>query len=46
MSAPRVGLYLRLSREDADGRESQSIETQRLLLTQFVAARGWQAAET
>lgn len=46
MSAPRVGLYLRLSREDADGRESQSIETQRLLLAQFLAARGWQAAET
>ncbi|MGM9612721.1 MAG: recombinase family protein [Butyricicoccus sp.] len=46
MSAPRVGLYLRLSREDADGRESQSIETQRLLLTQFVAAHGWQTAET
>lgn len=39
MSAPRVGLYLRLSREDEGGRESQSIETQRMLLARFLDAR-------
>lgn len=46
MSAPRVGLYLRLSREDEGGRESQSIETQRMLLARFLDARGWKAEET
>ncbi len=42
MSTPKIGLYLRLSREDAGEQESQSIETQRMLLAQFVSARGWQ----
>lgn len=46
MSAPQIGLYLRLSREDAGERESQSIETQRMLLAQFASARGWQVKKT
>ena len=38
---PRVGLYLRLSREDGEGGESQSIANQREYLRQYAAARGW-----
>lgn len=45
MKGPKVGLYLRLSREDDGGRESQSIENQRLLLTKFLAERGWEARD-
>ena len=36
----RVGLYLRLSREDGEG-ESQSIQSQRLLLTEFCQQQGF-----
>lgn len=35
----RAGLYLRLSREDGEG-ESQSIASQRLLLTNYCAQQG------
>ena len=39
----RVGLYLRLSREDGEG-ESQSIQSQRLLLTEFCQQQGFAVA--
>lgn len=39
----RVGLYLRLSREDGEG-ESQSIQSQRLLLTKFCQQQGFAVA--
>ena len=45
MDMPKVGLYLRLSREDEAGRESQSIESQRMILQHFLAEHGWQAHE-
>lgn len=36
-------VYCRLSREDGDGaRESESIQNQRALLTEYAAARGWE----
>ena len=41
MAGPRVGLYLRLSRDDERLGESMSIENQRSYLTQYAAARGW-----
>ena len=44
MTEPKVGLYLRLSREDEEGEESQSIASQREYLRQYAAARGWTVA--
>ncbi len=42
MDAPKVGLYLRLSREDEDCEvESQSITNQRDFLVRYVEQRGW-----
>ncbi len=41
MDAPRVGLYLRLSRDDERSGESMSIENQRSYLAQYVKSRGW-----
>ena len=42
MDAPKVGLYLRLSREDGDCEvESQSITNQRDFLQQYVEQRSW-----
>lgn len=45
MAEPRVGLYLRLSRDDERLGESMSIENQRDYLTQYISARGWAVAE-
>lgn len=39
-----MGLYLRLSREDEEGAESQSISNQREYLRQYAADRGWTVA--
>ena len=39
-----MGLYLRLSREDEERGESQSISNQREYLRQYAAARGWTVA--
>ena len=44
MTEPRVGLYLRLSREDEEKGESQSIANQREYLRQYASARGWSVA--
>ena len=44
MAGERVGLYLRLSRDDERLGESMSIENQRDYLTQYLRQRGWQAA--
>lgn len=45
LAAPRVGLYLRLSRDDENGREeSMSISNQRAFLLGYVRERGWTAA--
>lgn len=41
MGGPRVGLYLRLSREDEGAGESMSIENQRSYLLDYAAGRGW-----
>ena len=46
MDAPKVGLYLRLSREDGDCEaESQSITNQRDFLRRYTSQRGWEVAE-
>lgn len=37
-----VGIYVRLSRDDERAGESLSIENQKMLLTKFVAEKGWQ----
>ncbi len=37
----KVGLYLRLSKDDERAGESLSIENQRSILTKYVAERGW-----
>lgn len=42
MGAPKVGIYLRLSRDDERQGESVSIENQRALLRQYAAGRGWE----
>ena len=42
MAEPKVGLYLRLSRDDGDTDESMSITNQRDFLQKYVAGRGWQ----
>ena len=46
MDAPKVGLYLRLSREDGDCEaESQSITNQRDFLRRYTAQRDWEVIE-
>ena len=45
MDGQKIGLYLRLSRDDERAGESMSIENQRSGLMQYVHRRGWQAAE-
>lgn len=45
MGGPRVGLYLRLSREDEGAGESMSIENQRAYLLDYAAGRGWTVAQ-
>ena len=42
VAEPKVGLYLRLSRDDGDTDESMSITNQRDFLQKYVAGRGWQ----
>lgn len=44
MSGPVCAIYCRLSREDAgrQGDESESIQNQRLMLTEYAAAQGWE----
>ncbi len=37
----KVGLYMRLSKDDERQGESLSIENQRIILTKYVAERGW-----
>ena len=39
-----VGIYCRLSREDGSG-ESTSIQSQKLMLTEYVTARNWRIAD-
>lgn len=43
---PKVGLYLRLSREDGETGGSQSIQSQRQALEQFLQKKGWTAQAT
>lgn len=38
----KVGIYTRLSKEDGNEEESNSIETQKIFLTNFVKEKGWQ----
>lgn len=45
MSEQKVGLYLRLSRDDERAGESMSIENQRSYLMQYVQKRNWSVAE-
>ena len=35
----KVGIYIRLSREDGDDRESESVENQRDIITEYVRER-------
>lgn len=43
----RVGIYLRLSRDDGNSNaESMSIVTQKQMLTDYVKERGWDLTET
>ena len=42
----QVGIYVRLSKEDARAGESVSIENQKLLLTKHVKDSGWELIET
>ena len=45
MSLPKVGLYLRLSREDeGEGDQSMSIANQKTFLLQYVRQQGWPVA--
>lgn len=47
MDVPKVGLYIRLSKEDKKGKsESESIANQRALLSEHVKERGWDIEET
>ena len=45
LKKPKVGLYLRLSREDEGTRESMSIENQRTFLLRWAEERGWPVQE-
>ncbi len=46
MKQYKVGIYLRLSRDDGTDNESMSISNQRDLLTDYVNERGWKVEET
>lgn len=35
----KVGMYIRLSREDGDDRESESVENQRDIITEYIQER-------
>ncbi len=37
----KVGLYMRLSKDDERAGESLSIENQRIILTKYAQERGW-----
>jgi len=41
----KVGIYVRLSKEDARAGESVSVENQKLMLTKHVKEMGWELAE-
>lgn len=46
MSLPKVGLYLRLSREDeGESDQSMSIANQKTFLLQYVRQQGWPVTE-
>ena len=38
---PRVGLYIRLSRDDLRAGESMSVENQRIFLNNYAKEQGW-----
>ena len=42
----RVGIYTRLSREDEKDKESESIDTQKKLLTNYIKSQGWTLFKT
>lgn len=46
MKQYKVGIYLRLSRDDGTDNESMSISNQRDLLTEYVNERGWEIEDT
>ena len=37
----KVGIYIRLSREDGDNRESESIANQRKIITEYIEKNGF-----
>ncbi|MCL2286846.1 MAG: recombinase family protein [Firmicutes bacterium] len=41
----KVGIYVRLSKEDSRGEESVSIENQKMMLTKYVRDNGWTLTE-
>lgn len=45
MAKQKIGLYLRLSRDDEREGESMSIENQRKFLMQYTESRGWKVKE-
>lgn len=45
MAEQKIGLYLRLSRDDERVGESMSIENQRSYLTQYIRNRGWRVTD-
>lgn len=38
---PKVGLYIRLSRDDLRAGESMSVENQRIFLNKYAKEQGW-----
>ena len=46
MKQYKVGIYLRLSRDDGTDNESMSISNQRDLLTDYTNERGWEIEDT
>ena len=42
----KVGMYLRLSRDDERQGESLSIENQKLILNKYVKEQGWNLVDT
>ena len=46
MKQYKVGIYLRLSRDDGTDNESMSISNQRDLLTDYIIERGWEIEDT
>ncbi len=45
MTEPRIGIYLRLSRDDGADQESMSIANQRSFLTRYVQEKNWTVVE-